>query len=1115
MADKSVIETISDEYAEAMRSALDGADAMLPRLNPPNAAAARAAIDQLPARAKAVTDAADLPGWLDAVQRWRDKATEVADHAFGGPRATEAALVRFLEERFPRTAAFLALTEVIRHRPDAPDEIDRTKLRQLVNDPGTLVDEQLWDALLGDAGLPGTGRMPAVIVALLLMAPQMIIALARGDTRVAGLPAPPTDSPGPWRTFREASEGWISLTVPIGDPARPQPVPGDVFDWVADLMPDLSATLAIRSQRLPGRTVFEMWLAVAVEGDRWQYDIGDDWYLRVEPGLTGGFGYDGGWHGAFRQFALDPAKLPGPGDPVEVTFGRDRGPGQPDIAFGPPYDTRLVIHDLGAFLRLREDHPIVEVGLFVHEFTAVLTNRWWRTFGITDTIFRDGIRFTLDLDLAWVEGRGLLLNLAAALDLTIGIDWELGKDSPVGLKLHSIHLLVPIQATANSFDVRAEVRFHISVHLGPVVMVVSGLGGWVGYWNKQNVGFLPPTGAGLQISAGIFTGGGFLDFTGGPNERFGGVVYVRVGLFEVTAFGLHELTGKPGEAGRRTSLIMVLGVRFSPGIQLGFGFEISGFGGLIGINRRVDTDALRERLTSGAAGNVLFADDPIRNAPQILGDLGALFPAHPGSYVFGPTVQLSWLNIAGLKIFRLDLGLFFQFPGPSTIVVLGSARAQLPPFENVPHLIDIRFDVVGLIDFPRRIVEFDATLINSKIMEVFHLTGDIAFRLSWGERPYLLLSFGGFHPNFKPLPAQFPELTRLALTVKPGFLSAGIFFRAEAYLAVTSNTVQFGGRVELGYAVGPINLTGFISLDALIQFSPFHFEVSVSAGVRLRWNSSTIGGVRLEGTISGPGPVALSGKACFEILWFDICANATVSLGGSSSPAPPAVSSVAQALGNDLRDPANLNPVGGDDTEVAQQPRPAAPGDRPLMSPLGSLRWTQRRVPLNLLVDRFEGQPLSRSQSVKVEAAPAGVAVRDWFAPGSFANLTKAEALNRPGFERLDAGVELGFGGPVSSAAVRHEVTVIEVRLPRPPLLGMIALPFPGVVLAAVAERTGPAAVRSDAVKFGVSDEVFAVRDASGVLLAEGLPVSEAHQRARRAAGTAAPKGDLIDLGAF
>ena len=187
----------------------------------------------------------------------------------------------------------------------------------------------------------------------------------------------------------------------------------------------------------------------------------------------------------------------------------------------------------------------------------------------------------------------------------------------------------------------------------------------------------------------------------------------------------------------------------------------------------------------------------------------------------------------------------------------------------MPKLLQLRFDVVGFVDFPKSIVEVDATLINSKALYIFHLTGDLAFRISWGDRPYLLLSFGGFHPRFDPKPAQFPELTRLALTLDSGI--AGLFFRAEAYLAITSNTIQFGARLEVGYKLGPFNLVGFLGLDAIIQFSPFWFEIAISAGVRLRWNSTTLCGVRLEGILSGPGPFTISGKACIELLFFDIC----------------------------------------------------------------------------------------------------------------------------------------------------------------------------------------------------------------------------------------------------
>lgn len=1113
----SLFERLTDVVTEAMSRALDGADRTLPPLQPPDEAAARQALTDLTDRARALSDAADPVAFVDAFEVWRQKLGDLARSAFADPTPADALLIRLLDERLPRTAAFLTLAGVIVRDPPGSDTIDRVRARQVLTDPGTAVNEELWDALLGDTGLPGTGRLPAVLLGLLILAPQTILALARGDLQVAGLPAPPTDAPGEWRTLRERSEGWISITVPIGDPARPAPVPGGILDLVADLEPDLSATLAIRSQRRSTATGpvtdFEMWLALADRADRWQLDLASDWFFRVEPGINVGFGHDGAWHGAFRQFLLGGQVPPGPGDPVVVSLGRELPDGAPDIALGPPYDTRLVAHDLGAYLKVREDEPVFEIGAFVQGFALVITNRWWRTFGITDTLLREGIRFDADLDIAYVQGMGLRLNLGTGLDVTFQIEKEFFKGSPISPKLHSIRLVVPIEATQNSFDIRAEIRFHASLRLGPAVVVVDGLGGWVGWWteggSKRVVGFLPPTGAGLEIAAGPFTGGGFLDFTGGPNERFGGVVYVRVGAFEITAFGLHELTGRPGEPNRRTSLILVLGIRFSPGIQLTFGIEISGFGGLIGINRRADTDALRERLTTGAAGNVLFAEDPIRNAPTLLGDLGALFPAEAGSHVFGLTIQLSWLNIAGAKFLRLDLGLIFAFPGP-TIILLGSARATVPPIKAAPKLLDLRLDFVGFVDFPRQVVEFDATLISSRALFVFHLTGDVAFRLHWGSPPYLALTLGGFHPRFTPEPAVFPELTRLALTLDSP--SPGLFLRVEAYFAVTSNTVQFGGRAELGYKAGPLNLIGFLSLDALIQFNPFYFELSVSAGVRLRWNSTTLAGVRLEGVISGPGPFVISGKACFEILWFDICAEASITLGPSAPPPPPAVSSVVQALRQELTAPSNLAAVGGEDRQAVVQLRPTA-GPRPVVSPLGSLEWAQHRTPFELRVERFEGSRLPRPQSVVLTSDAGQGAVHDWVSPGSHRELDESEALNAPAFERCAVGLRLGFGMRASAPKSRT-VTVTVIRLPRPPLPGVVALLFARLTLDGVLARTAATTVRDTVPRVAVRDPRMSVRGRDGALLDDDRTVSDAFARAR-GRGVPLNRRDLIDLGAF
>jgi len=78
---------------------------------------------------------------------------------------------------------------------------------------------------------------------------------------------------------------------------------------------------------------------------------------------------------------------------------------------------------------------------------------------------------------------------------------------------------------------------------------------------------------------------------------------------------------------------------------------------------------LRDRLASGAAGNVLFTDNPVKNAPMLLNDMRVLFPDQPDIFLVGPTLQLNW----GYLLF-LDLGVFIELPGPRKIFIAGSAH---------------------------------------------------------------------------------------------------------------------------------------------------------------------------------------------------------------------------------------------------------------------------------------------------------------------------------------------------------------------------------------------------------------------------------------------------------
>ena len=333
----ALFDAATELVVEAVGDAINGVNPNLARLAPPDAPAARVDLAELRASAAAISAARDPLSWLGAVDRWRTTLGELADHAFGGPDAQEAMLVRVVQERLPRVAAFLVTVGVIVTRPREQPRVDWVELRRFGRDPGTLVNEELWDALLGDAGLPGSGRLPAVIVALLILFPQTLLALARDELHVAPLELPPTDGPGPWRDYRTKSVEWLSVTLPLPDFAKPdeERVPRTLFDLASGLAPQMSATLGIRSARRPvnGRTVtdFELWLALALDQDEWAYDFGSSWILRVTPGITAGFGHDdAGWHGAFRPFAMENLSKPlGPDDPVVVTFSRELPGGGP------------------------------------------------------------------------------------------------------------------------------------------------------------------------------------------------------------------------------------------------------------------------------------------------------------------------------------------------------------------------------------------------------------------------------------------------------------------------------------------------------------------------------------------------------------------------------------------------------------------------------------------------------------------------------------------------------------------------------------------------------------------------------------------------------------------
>ena len=86
-----------------------------------------------------------------------------------------------------------------------------------------------------------------------------------------------------------------------------------------------------------------------------------------------------------------------------------------------------------------------------------------------------------------------------------------------------------------------------------------------------------------------------------------------------------------------------MSIEFIPPIDLTFGFTLNAVGGVIGIEHRLDTDALRASLADGALDHIMFPADPVAAAP------GDPRPRSrrcsrwtQGSIVIGPMIEVGW-----------------------------------------------------------------------------------------------------------------------------------------------------------------------------------------------------------------------------------------------------------------------------------------------------------------------------------------------------------------------------------------------------------------------------------------------------------------------------------------
>ena len=358
-----------------------------------------------------------------------------------------------------------------------------------------------------------------------------------------------------------------------------------------------------------------------------------------------------------------------------------------------------------------------------------------------------------DLGISWAPDTGIHITGGAQLEIDLPLHLTLGP-----ITLPTLYLV----AGASSSGLPIEISAALGLTLGPIQasvdrVGVKGLitfpdhGGNLGPANLA-IDFKPPNGLGLAIDAGVVAGGGYISFNPDKGQYAGVFDLSLAEIVQVKIIGVLDTILPDGSHG--FSFLLIITFDFPP-IQLGFGFTLNGVGGLGGVNRTMNTDALHAGFRAHTLNSVLFPPDPIANAPQIISNIENFFPPAEGRYLFGPMLEIGW---GTPTLITLAVGVILEVPDPVRLVLLGLIDAGLPTTEAA--LIELHIDVLGILDFGAKTLSIDGSLYDSRVL-IFSLAGDLALRLSWGDNPNFLFSLGGFNPHFSTAGLDVPNMHRL------------------------------------------------------------------------------------------------------------------------------------------------------------------------------------------------------------------------------------------------------------------------------------------------------------------------------------------------------------------
>ena len=732
---------------------------------------------------------------------------------------------------------------------------------------------------------------------------------------------------------------------------------------------------------------------------------------------------------------VDPSQI----GTIQAATVLDAKPSPAWIPLGAPSSSRIEIRHAHAAVKaqgpVQDLEFIIDAGLD----DAAVVIQFGEGDGFLHEIFGDSPQTaSVGLDVTWSSKRGLQFSGQVKFEVTIPIH------ASIGGVVDFDSITIGLGASTAPPGVALQVSVTGGLNIGPVAATVDRVGvqaalGAPAPSKSGNLGnldlnwaFLPPKGLGMSIDAGPVSGGGYILFDQDAG-RYAGILQLTLPILSITAIGLLDTKLPGGETGY--SFLIILTCDFPP-IQLGYGFVLTGLGGLAGINRSIVVKALQDGVHTGSVDDILFPEDPVAHAPQLISDLEAIFPPKQGEYVFGPMAELGWGEPDPLII--AELGIILVLPDPLVIVLLGKLELSLP--EPDSPVVDLKMEIAGSLDITNKLLALDTTLRDSHIL-VWNISGDTALRLAFGSQPNFAFAMGGLHPHFDP-PPNFPTLQRMALSLSTGDNPRLLL---GCYMAVTPNTFQVGALANAYVKFGDFSASGDFGFDALFHFSPFSFIIDLEANVQVSGPAGFSAGVHFDGHLSGLDPVRCWGTLVINFLGshtFPI----NIPFGQPAVTKPVSPADPWGGLQAEIGRAANWTGTlpGADQPAVSVTQSQSQGSDKPtFVDPGGALTLRQKVLPLDRDIDKFGEADLPAPVRFGIGQVAAGSrtetsgptgAVTGPFAAAQFEKMTDAEKLSRPSFEPMNAGVviaadALAFGASRGRDYL-YETIVVEATKP-------------------------------------------------------------------------------------